>query len=111
MSRIQIFTDSTCDLSEELKQAFQIEVVPLYVVFEGDSYQDGVTIQPKRLFDLLHIRGSCPRHLRHLRRILNRHSRLMLKRVMLSFISDFLRNYRQRCKMRKLPLPNSRMAG
>ncbi|MFC5453010.1 DegV family protein [Paenibacillus aestuarii] len=61
MSRIQIFTDSTCDLSEELKQAFQIEVVPLYVVFESESYQDGTTIQPKRLFELVTQTGKLPK--------------------------------------------------
>ncbi|MFD0697044.1 DegV family protein [Paenibacillus sp. GCM10027628] len=61
MSRIQIFTDSTNDLSDELRQLHQIEVVPLYVVFDGDSYKDGVTIKPDRLFQRVDQTGKLPK--------------------------------------------------
>lgn len=43
MSRVRIFTDSTCDLSDDLIQQYHIEVVPLYVIFEDLSLKDGVS--------------------------------------------------------------------
>ncbi|OCT14329.1 fatty acid-binding protein DegV [Paenibacillus pectinilyticus] len=61
MSRVRIFTDSTCDLSEELLQRFQIEVVPLYVIFEEQSYQDRVNINAQQLFDFVTHTGKLPK--------------------------------------------------
>ncbi|MBD0383097.1 DegV family protein [Paenibacillus sedimenti] len=61
MSRVQIFTDSTNDLSDELRQSYQIEVVPLYVIFDGDSYKDGVSIKPDKLFHLVGQTGKLPK--------------------------------------------------
>ncbi|MEC0265913.1 DegV family protein [Paenibacillus anseongense] len=61
MSRVRIFTDSTCDLSDELIHRYQIEVVPLYVVFDDVSLKDGVTIRPDRLFELVDENGKLPK--------------------------------------------------
>ncbi|UJF35906.1 DegV family protein [Paenibacillus hexagrammi] len=61
MSRIQIFTDSTCDLSLELTQRYQIGMVPLYVNFGEDTYKDGVTMKPARLFDIVASSGKLPK--------------------------------------------------
>ncbi|MDQ0888457.1 DegV family protein with EDD domain [Paenibacillus sp. V4I9] len=61
MSRVRIFTDSTSDLSEELYRSFQIEVVPLYVIFEDNSYKDGITIKPDRLYELVDQTGKLPK--------------------------------------------------
>ncbi|MDU0200290.1 DegV family protein [Paenibacillus sp. MAH-36] len=61
MSRVRIFTDVTCDLSEELIHRYQIEVVPLYVVFDDVSLKDGVTIRPDRLFELVDENGKLPK--------------------------------------------------
>ncbi|MBP1961704.1 DegV family protein [Paenibacillus aceris] len=61
MSRVRIFTDSTCDLSEDLIQQYQIEIVPLYVVFEEQSLKDGVSIKPSRLFELVDQTGKLPK--------------------------------------------------
>lgn len=61
MSPVRIFTDSTCDLSDELLQKYQIEVVPLYVIFEEMSLKDGVSIKPDRLFELVDENGKLPK--------------------------------------------------
>ncbi|MDQ0898671.1 DegV family protein [Paenibacillus sp. V4I7] len=61
MSRVRICTDSTSDLSEELYRRFQIEVVPLYVIFEDNSYKDGITIKPDRLYELVDQTGKLPK--------------------------------------------------
>jgi DegV family protein with EDD domain len=61
MSRVRIFTDSTSDLPEELLQRYQIEVVPLYVIFEEQSYQDRVDIHAEQLFDFVAHTGKLPK--------------------------------------------------
>ncbi|SET32325.1 EDD domain protein, DegV family [Natronincola peptidivorans] len=50
MSEVQIITDSTGDLSSEILIKKNIAVIPLYVVFEENTYRDGVDINPKELF-------------------------------------------------------------
>ncbi len=47
---IQILSDSTCDLSEELIKQYEIQLVPLYVVKDGKSYRDGIDIHPSDIF-------------------------------------------------------------
>ncbi|NRF94875.1 DegV family protein [Paenibacillus frigoriresistens] len=61
MSRVRIFTDSTSDLSEELYRSLQIEVVPLYVIFEDNTYKDGIKIKPDRLYELVEQTGKLPK--------------------------------------------------
>lgn len=48
--KIKIMSDSTCDLSQELVEKFNIEIVPLSVIKDGQSYQDGVNITPADIF-------------------------------------------------------------
>ncbi|UKS29075.1 DegV family protein [Paenibacillus sp. HWE-109] len=61
MTRVRICTDSTCDLSDELLQGYQIVSVPLYVIFEDQSYQDGVSIKADRLYELVEQTGKLPK--------------------------------------------------
>ncbi|TJY44003.1 DegV family protein [Cohnella pontilimi] len=46
MAGIKIVTDSTTDLPKELLEQHRIEVIPLSVFVNGESYQDNVTISP-----------------------------------------------------------------
>ena len=48
--RIKITADSTCDLSPELITQNDIEIFPLFVNKGGESFLDGVTIQPADIF-------------------------------------------------------------
>lgn len=48
--RIKIMSDSTCDLSRELVEKFNIAIVPLIVVKDGQAYADGVDITPADIF-------------------------------------------------------------
>ncbi|CAN7561800.1 DegV family protein [Paenibacillus sp. LjRoot153] len=61
MSRVRIFTDSTCDLNDELLRHYQIEVVPLYVIFEEQSFKDRVHINANQLFELVTQTGKLPK--------------------------------------------------
>ncbi len=47
---IKITSDSTCDLPKELVEAYNIGIVPLIVVKDGQSYSDGVDIVPEDIF-------------------------------------------------------------
>lgn len=48
--RIKITSDSTCDLSPALIRENEIEIFPLFVNKGGESFLDGVTIQPSDIF-------------------------------------------------------------
>lgn len=48
--KIKIMSDSTCDLSQELIEKFDIAIVPLTVVKDDQSYQDGIDITPADIF-------------------------------------------------------------
>ncbi|MGG1517342.1 DegV family protein [Paenibacillus oryzisoli] len=61
MSRVRIFTDSTSDLGAELLRQHEIGVVPLYVVFEDETYKDGVTMHVERLFQRVAETGKLPK--------------------------------------------------
>lgn len=46
MPRIQVVTDSTSDIPKKIRDDLGIRVVPLKVHFGGETYLDGVTLQP-----------------------------------------------------------------
>ena len=56
---IKITADSTCDLSKELMEENNIEILPLYVVKDGASYRDGLEITPQDIFDFV-AQGNDP---------------------------------------------------
>lgn len=62
MSKPVIITaDSTCDLSEKLKEQLHIQVLPL-TVMEGDrAYKDGVDITPAQIYDTYRREGQLPK--------------------------------------------------
>lgn len=47
---IKITADSTCDLSQELIEQYNIAISPLHVLVDEEDYLDGVTITPNALF-------------------------------------------------------------
>lgn len=47
---IHIFADSTCDLSEELIEKYQITVIPLCIILDDKSYYDKVELTPEEIF-------------------------------------------------------------
>ena len=48
--KIKIMSDSTCDLSKELIEKYNIELVPLTIVKDGQDYKDGIDITPADIF-------------------------------------------------------------
>ena len=45
MPKVKIVADSTCDLSKDLLEKYQIGIVPTHVSLDGNNYRDGVDIQ------------------------------------------------------------------
>ncbi len=50
MKNIKIFADSTCDLSPELVEKYNIGIIPLCVILGEESYFDGVNITPDEMY-------------------------------------------------------------
>ena len=48
--KIKILSDSTCDLSQELLDKYDITLVPLTVIKNGEAFADGITITPAEIF-------------------------------------------------------------
>jgi DegV family protein with EDD domain len=51
--KIALVTDSTCDLSQELIDNYQINMVPININFGENHYLDKITIQPEQFYKLL----------------------------------------------------------
>lgn len=61
MAKVKIFTDSTCDLSGELISRHNIGVVPLYVLFNDESFLDGIDMTTADLYRKVEETGSLPK--------------------------------------------------
>ena len=51
MPNIRIVADSTCDLSDELKEKYHITTIPLCIILEDESYFDGENITPDQIYE------------------------------------------------------------
>lgn len=60
LSNIRLVTDSTADIPLSVRQAYNIEMVPLKVHINNESYLDAVTIQSEQFFELLSQAGQLP---------------------------------------------------
>ncbi len=58
---IALVTDSTCDLSQEFFEQYQINMVPININFGENHYLDKVTIQPEQFYSLLNEAGDYPK--------------------------------------------------
>ena len=59
--KIKITADSTCDLSAELLQKWDITLMPMHILMGEDSYLDGVTIHPAGVFTYVNGGGKMPK--------------------------------------------------
>ena len=51
MKKIRIVSDSTCDLSAELIEKYDITIIPLCIILVEKSYYDGVDISPAQIYE------------------------------------------------------------
>ncbi len=59
--KIVISADSTCDLTPELLEKYQIRILPLYINFGEQSFRDGVEITPDELYQKVAEDGVLPK--------------------------------------------------
>ncbi len=48
---IVIISDSSCDLTQDIIQKYDIKIVPFFVSIGGESYRDGIDIKSKELIE------------------------------------------------------------
>lgn len=60
MANIRILTDSTSDIPESVRKENAIEMVPLKVHFDTETYYDAVTIQPEQFYEKLKTSSKLP---------------------------------------------------
>lgn len=61
MEKMILFSDSTCDLSDELINENNIKIVPLYVSFNENIYKDKFEIKPDQLYSKVKQLGYLPK--------------------------------------------------
>ena len=49
-STIKVISDSTCDLSKELIERYQIQILPLHIILGDKEFEDGVNISPDEIY-------------------------------------------------------------
>ena len=58
---IKIYADSTCDLSKELAERYNIGIIPLHIVMDGKEYRDGSEITPDEIFKWADANKTTPK--------------------------------------------------
>ena len=61
MAKVKITADSTCDLSPELIERYNIDVLPLYVNMGDKSYRDGVDLKTADIYEHVKNGGDLPK--------------------------------------------------
>ena len=58
--KVKIISDSTCDLSKELLEKYDISIVPLYVVMNDETKRDGLEVTPEDIYEYVDKNGRLP---------------------------------------------------
>lgn len=58
---VGIIADSTCDLSQELTEKYQVAILPLHILLGEDEYEDGRDIRPEEIYRWSDEHGTTPR--------------------------------------------------
>ena len=58
---VKIISDSTCDLSEELLQKYDITMLPLHIVLGDTEYKDMVEIKPDEIYQWSNEHNDAPK--------------------------------------------------
>ena len=61
MARTIISTDSPADVPAEIRERYDIRVIPLHIILDDDYFEDGVNIQPDDLYAFYKKTGRLPK--------------------------------------------------
>ena len=59
--KVIIASDSTCDLSKELIEQYDVKILPLHINFGDESYNDGVDIHLSELYEMVEQTKELPK--------------------------------------------------
>ena len=59
--KVKITSDSTCDLSPELVNRYDIGILPLLITFGDKTFQDGVDAAPEDIYRFVEETGTLPK--------------------------------------------------
>ena len=60
MRKVAVITDSTCCLPSELVEKYDIRLVPMFIVYKGESYRDRIDISPGEVYKIMRRRKDLP---------------------------------------------------
>ena len=63
--KIKVTSDSTCDLSPELVEKYNVGIFPLNVILGDKTYSDGIDITPQDIFNYVSETGVLPKTAAH----------------------------------------------
>lgn len=58
---VHIIADSTCDLSQDLLEKYNIRILPLHILLGEEEYEDGKNISPEEIYRWSDEHGTTPR--------------------------------------------------
>ena len=58
---VKIIADSTCDLSKDLLEKYDISVLPLHIVLGDKEYKDGLEITPDEIYEWSNANKEAPK--------------------------------------------------
>jgi len=58
--KIALLTDSTCDIPQEILDKYDIQVVPLTIIWGGEQFKDGVDLTPEDFYKRLEEDSTLP---------------------------------------------------
>lgn len=61
MKKIRIVADSTCDLTKELLERYEITTIPLCIVMDEKSYYDGEEVTPDDIYKWAEANNTTPK--------------------------------------------------
>ena len=61
MKKVRIFADSTCDLTKDLVEKYNIEILPLYITIGDRTGKDGVEITREEIFEWADRNNDTPK--------------------------------------------------
>ncbi len=58
---VKIISDSTCDLSKDLLEQYDISILPLHILLGEKEYEDGVNITPEEIYQWAEANKTTPK--------------------------------------------------
>ena len=58
---VKIIADSTCDLSQELIEKYNISILPLHIILGEEEFNDGINITPEEIYKWSDANNTTPK--------------------------------------------------